>query len=101
MNIRNIFNPFTSLFGINYQKRLANSTELSLFEAKRKYIETAQNLLHYTAELQYQGNRINMLEGMVNQLKGLENESTNSLTTIAVVPTNAEGIGRGVRLPST
>ena len=99
-SIRNIFNPLTSLFGVNYQKRLIGSTELSLFEAKRKYIEAAQNLQHYNAEIIYQGNRINMLQDMVSQLKGAANES-NSLTTVTVLPSNATSIGQGIRLSST
>lgn len=100
-SIRNIFNPITSMFNINYQKRLIKSTELSLYEAKQKYIQAAQNAQHFSAEVAYQGNRINMLHGMVNQLKGLKNDEISSITTVAVVPSNAASLGQGIRLSST
>lgn len=76
-----------SLFTIDYNKRLLNNTELSLYEAKRRYIETAQMKQHYDAELAFQANRVNMLTEMVNIQKGLPHDK--SLVNITSVTVNA------------
>ena len=84
-SIKNVFNPFFSLFTIDYSKRLLNSTELTLYEAKRRYIDTAQMKQHYDAELAFQANRVNMLSEMVSIQKGIPHAKINSITDVAII----------------
>lgn len=90
-SIKNVFNPFFSLFAIDYSKRLLNSTELTLYEAKRRYIETAQMKQHYDAELAFQANRVNMLAEMVSIQKGIPHVKTDSITSVAIIPVITKG----------
>ena len=81
-----------SLFTIDYNKRLLNNTELSLYEAKRRYIETAQMKQHYDAELAFQANRVNMLTEMVNIQKGLPHDkSLVNITSVTINTPVAKG----------
>ncbi len=90
-SIKNIFNPLYSLFTIDYNKRLLNNTELTLYEAKRRYIETAQMKQHYDAELAFQANRVNMLAEMVSIQKGIPHVKTNSITGVGIISAIAQG----------
>ena len=78
------FNPLLSLFRVNYQHSLESSTELQVYEAKRKYIAVAQMKQYYDTELVYQANRLNMLVEMLAKLKEKEDAKNSSITTVNV-----------------
>jgi hypothetical protein len=98
--ISSIFSPLFSLFTIDYEKRLLNHVELTLYEAKRRYIEAAQMKQHYDAEVTFQANRINMLTEMVSLHKGHNHVKVSPITTANIYPSKGPSSGQGNLLPS-
>jgi hypothetical protein len=98
--MKNIFNPITRLFKLDYKTRLEVSLKDQLYDAKLSYIKNAQHKQYVDAMVVYQANRVLMLTEMVNKLKGPEDENTSSITSATICAPDNLSNGQGVRLSS-